>query len=284
MIFLTEGQQIPGKKSQKQIYVDQGILPEVLALAAADRDLEDQIEEISEKITPKHIKAFYKRLVEKRPLVSFDKTDDTLLRDGTKLEGIGCSGKHNPEEYTLYSEAEFASMLQVFGPTQFINDGERNNRGIATVWVDSPHKDLGYISGLVGMRLEIADGMESMHVVGGNLTKLKEAHAHSPALAWGGNQKGNFGRIFGVTSKFVKGYEAIWQKFYEDKKGELDEEVKGHSKKAIEAGEFDEAVAEYRLYISYKKFLAESANAIAEREKKEKREEKKKKKKKPIFA
>jgi hypothetical protein len=272
LIFLTEGQQIPDHKSQKKIYVEQGILPEGLALADADGDLEDQIEEISAQITPEHIKAFYKRLVEKRPLVSFGVNDHTLLRDGRRSitddeTSIGCSGTHDPEQYTLYSEAEFASMLQVFGPTQFINDGRRYNRGqVGTEGDGKAHEDSGYISALVGMRLEIADGMESVHVVEGNLTKLKKAHADSPAPAWGGDQKGDFGRIFGVTSKFVEGYEAIWQKFYEDKKGELGEGDEVAPKKVIGEGEFDEAAAEYRLYISYKKFLAESANAIAERE------------------
>ncbi len=267
LIALTEGQQIPGKRSQKQIYVDQKILPEGLALAAEDGDLKAKIEEISEKITPEHIKAFYKRLVEKRPLASLNKFDDTLLRDGKELKGIGCSGTYDPEQYTLYSEAEFASMLQVFGPTQFINDGRRDNQGqVGTEGGGEAYETSGYISGLVGMRLEVTDGMESVHVVEGNLTKLKDAHADSPAPAWGGDQKGDFGRIFGVTSKFVEGYEAIWQKFYEDKKGELGEEE-------VATNEFDKAAAEYRLYISYKKFLAESANAIAERERERKREE-----------
>ncbi len=265
LIALTEGQQIPDKKSQKKIYVEQGILPEGLALAAEDGDLKAKIEEISEKITPEHIKAFYKRLVEKRPLVSFGVNDYTLLRDGQRSRAndetsIGYSGKHDPEQYTLYSEAEFASMLQVFGPTQFINDGRRDNRGqVGTEGGGEAHEESGYISGLVGMRLEIADGMESVHVAGGNLTKLKKAHADSLALAWAEDLKGDFGRIFGVTSKFVEGYEAIWQKFYKDKKGELGEEE-------VAPNEFDKAAAEYRLYISYKKFLAESAKAIAERE------------------
>lgn len=129
------------------------------------------------------------------------------------------------------------------------------------------------------MRLEIADGMESVHVVEGNLTKLKKAHADSPAPAWGGDQKGDFGRIFGVTSKFVEGYEAIWQKFYEDKKGELGEE-EVDPKKVIKAGEFDKAAAGYRLYISYKKFLPNLLTQLQ----KEKEKEKEKKKKKPIFA
>jgi len=265
LIFLTDGQKIPNKKSQKQIYVEQGILPKGLALAAEDGDLEAQIKEISEQITPKHIKAFYKRLVEKRPLASFNKSDDTLLRDGTRMKGIGCSGNHNPEEYTLYSEAEFASMLQVFGPTQFINDGRRYNEGkVGTEGGGEAHEASGYISGLVGMRLEIDDGMESMHVVGGNLTKQKEAHAN--ALGWAGDHETrDFGRISGVTRKFVEGYEAIWQEFYKDGKGEPGEEEEVRPKK-VGDGEFNDAAAEYRLYISYKKFLAESAKAIAERE------------------
>jgi len=271
LIFLTEGQQIPDKKSQKQIYVEQGILPEDLVLPAADGDLEAQIKEISEQITPEHIKAFYKRLVEKRPLASFGVNDYTLLRTGERSEAdnetsIGCSGKHDPEQYTLYSEAEFASMLQVFGPTQFINDGRRDNEGkVGTEGGGEAHEASGYISGLVGMRLEIADGMESVHVVGGNLTKLKQAHA----LACGREgplKTEDFGRISGVTRKFVEGYEAIWQEFYEDKKGELVKEGEVTPKKVIKAGEFNEAAAEYRLYISYKKFLAESAKAIAEKE------------------
>ena len=186
-------------------------------------------------------------------------------------------GKYDPKEYTLYSEAEFASMLQVFGPTQFINDGRRDNKGIVGKKArgNSSHEDSGYISGLVGMRLEITDGMESVHVFVGNLTKLKEAHALGSEE---GHEISDFGRISGVTNKFVEGYEAIWQKFYEDGKGELCEEEEARSKKVIEVDEFDDAAAEYRLYISYKKFLAESANAIAEREREEGEEKGKKEK------
>ena len=119
LIALTEGQKIPAHPSQKDIYVEQGILPEGLLLARAG-DLKQQILELGQHIRPEHIQAFYKRLVEKRPLVSYCSTDETLLRDGTRMSGPGCSGKYNPREYTLYSEAEFAAMMQVSGPTQFI--------------------------------------------------------------------------------------------------------------------------------------------------------------------
>jgi len=97
LIALTEGQQIFGKKSQKQIYVEQGILKEGLESPAAHDDLKAQINEVSKKVTLEHIKAFYKRLVEKRPLASVGVNDYTLLRDGDKSTdeeiSIGCCGK-----------------------------------------------------------------------------------------------------------------------------------------------------------------------------------------------
>ena len=151
LIALTQGQQIPEHPSQKAIYVEQGILPEGLPLAGAG-DLKAQILELGQHISPEHIQAFYKRLIEKRPLVSYMSDDETLLRDGTRMRGAGCSGNHNPKEYTLYSEAEFAAMLQVSGPTQFINDGNRGNGGQLGNGLN--HETSGIISSLVGMRLE----------------------------------------------------------------------------------------------------------------------------------
>jgi hypothetical protein len=246
LIAITGGQHCTtdGKDtSQKEVYIKQNILSKDLLLEDVGVTIEEQINFILPQITDDNIKKFYARLIEKRPLAFYAEHDKYTLRNGS--EGTGCPGDKDPEEYVVYSEMEFGAMLQVSGPTQFINDGNRFNEGGLT---GDNHENAGRIAAIVGARFEIDDGMESMHCMKGSLQKAESQHTNSlENAAGGGVQVGDFGRIKSVSSEFVKGYKSIWSEFYKDCKACPNTEV-----------EINEPRLEKRLYISYKKFFADA--------------------------
>ena len=235
--------------SQKEVYEQQGILPtnclEGLKITPLSQEL---IESVAAKITPENIRAFYKRLIEKRPKAFYGANDGGFRGRGDlphKFKGDDL----NLPEYVGYSEIEFGAMLQVFGATQFINDGGRGNLG--KIWKEGgatgAHEKSGYISAIAGMRLEADNAMERLHVIGGERDKAITEYKSSKAR---GSKKGEFARMKGVNDTFVEGHKLIWDQFYQK------------NSPAKDGVGFNEKIAEQRLYISYKKFLAESiANA-----------------------
>ena len=244
LVAITGGQSQVNGNTQAALYRDTGILPKETPVEDGS-PLADRIEAMSLLITEDNIKKFYKRLIEKRPLVFWIDDDQYLLRDG-KMQGVGCPGDNNLAEYINYSEMEFGAMLQVSGPTQFINNGSRGNKGGPSA---NDHEEFGRISAIVGARCEINDGMEAFHCIGGNLAR--EVAKHTQATAAGGSLKADLGRIKGVNKEFVEGYQSIWGKFYE-----------GHQNTQADDDVRDFEAIEHRLYISYKKFFADSiANA-----------------------
>lgn len=245
LIWLSGGQKA-GATDQRKVYVKQGILPNEVANVDASKSIEEKIEDLSKQITAKNIKNFYKRLIAKRPLVFYTPRDTNLAREGK--QGVGCLGEKDLEEYINYSEMEIAAMLQVAGPTQFINDGGRHNRG--NLEVDpSKYESSGFISAIVGARLEISDGMEVFHCVKGSLVNAETKREVD------GNGFGDLGRIKQVNNRFVEGYKSIWNKFYE-----------GHQQ--FGGNVVDEKSLKQRLYISYKKFIAQSIEQAAGKNKK----------------
>ncbi len=235
--------------SQKKVYENQGILPKnCLEDLEATTLSPELIDSVAAKITPENIRAFYKRLIEKRPKAFYGANDNVLGRNAALDYKFG--GGLNLPEYVGYSEMEFGAMLQVFGATQFINDGGRDNKG--KIWQEgqgSPHEKAGYISAIAGMRLETIEepSMEMIHVIAGERDKASEAYESSKVE---GSKKSDFARMKGVNDDFVAGHKLIWDEFYPK------------SSPATASGTFNEKAAEHRLYISYKKFLAESiANA-----------------------
>jgi len=115
------------------------------------------------------------RLVEKRPLTFLSSCDATILRDGTHLDDAReewdrngtCTQSQNTvlflDEYLSYDEIMLASLLGVSGHSHFINDGARNNRGVAGR--EGTFQPRGVILGLVGARFERAGRMDATYML-----------------------------------------------------------------------------------------------------------------------
>lgn len=118
------------------------------------------------------------RLIIKRPMVFMGAHDHTLLRDGTDVgyrrNGPSSSVEWNRngtevqdqnqcihlDEYLSYDEIMLGSLMGVSGPSHFINDGDRYNRG--DLDEEGTFEERGIIIGLVGARFERNDRMDSI--------------------------------------------------------------------------------------------------------------------------
>ncbi|KAI0478420.1 hypothetical protein GGR56DRAFT_689217 [Xylariaceae sp. FL0804] len=124
------------------------------------------------------------RLVRDRPLVFMGPRDYTLLRDGTRLAdaagawdrvGTDAEGDNNANanandassssslrlrHYLSYDEMMLGSLLAVSGPSCFVNDGARHNRG-RPAGASSSFAPRGIVVGLVGARFERDDRMDA---------------------------------------------------------------------------------------------------------------------------
>lgn len=115
--------------------------------------------------------SFIDRLLNKRPLMFMTSADLYLLRDGkTKgtggFETIGTMQEKLPlvlKDYISYDEMQIAALLGVSVPTYFINDGDRNNKGIKAI--PGSFEEQGVYVGLVGARFEKPGLMEWQHMV-----------------------------------------------------------------------------------------------------------------------
>lgn len=116
------------------------------------------------------------RLISKRPLTFMGSTDYTLLRDGTRLGGDntelwdrnGTDRQHSSDplsldDYLSYDEIMLGSLMGVSGPSYFINNGNRFNRGIPGE--KGAYEPRGIIIGLVGARFEREGRMDSVYVL-----------------------------------------------------------------------------------------------------------------------
>ena len=117
-----------------------------------------------------------RRLIAKRPLVFMGGMDHTMLRDGTLIHNRphqewarnGTSDQANNnylrlEEYLSYDEIMLGSLIGVSGPSYFINDGNRYNKGVRGK--EDSFVDRGIIIGLVGARFERKDRMDSLYIL-----------------------------------------------------------------------------------------------------------------------
>ncbi|EJT80601.1 hypothetical protein GGTG_00596 [Gaeumannomyces tritici R3-111a-1] len=126
------------------------------------------------------------RLLARRPLAFLNPTDHTVLRTG---ETVDCAARAwdlvgTPEEgtvadpaaaaalrlrdYLSYDEALLGSLLGVSGPSHFINDGGRHNRGVPGE--PGTFEPRGVIVGLAGPRFERRGRMDwHLAVNSGNL-------------------------------------------------------------------------------------------------------------------
>lgn len=137
-----------------------------LVIFAAEKFLEHKVVNGSpaEKALYKNMTTpqFLQRLTDKRPLVFTTRDDDTRLRDGTsfvdknnEFRRVGEEGQTEHlklNDYLSYDEIPLAAMISVSTKTPFINDGRRDNKGIAT----EDHIKDGYMIAQNGVRLEKA--------------------------------------------------------------------------------------------------------------------------------
>jgi hypothetical protein len=131
-----------------------------------------------------------RRLVEKRPLAFLTRRDSTLLRNGLALQDAVNEWDRNGtaqqdmnstlslEEYLSYDEIMLASLVAVSGPSFFINNGNRYNRGIPGP--KGTYQDRGVIIGLVGARFERRDRMDCIPRPAAHLQSLATSSAHGP--------------------------------------------------------------------------------------------------------
>ncbi|KAJ4378127.1 hypothetical protein N0V83_000960, partial [Neocucurbitaria cava] len=115
------------------------------------------------------------RLITKRPLTFMGHSDFTMLRDGTMLNNGTSEWDRNGTnaqdqnthltlaEYLSYDEIMLSSLIGVSGPSHFINDGSRYNRGIPGA--AGTFQTRGIIVGLVGARFERKDRMDSIYML-----------------------------------------------------------------------------------------------------------------------
>lgn len=150
---------------------------------------------------------FINRLITKRPLVFYTEHDVFLLRDGKTtektaglqadpFEEIGSLKQVSPiilDEYISYDEMQLSALLGVSTPTFFINDGNRNNKGIQGA-PESYEKEGVYV-GLVGARFEKEMYMEWQHIM---ITPAQNAPQ------WG----------YGKTKSEESLLLSLWKKFY----------------------------------------------------------------------
>ncbi|KAI1373956.1 hypothetical protein F4677DRAFT_427750 [Hypoxylon crocopeplum] len=115
-----------------------------------------------------------RRLISKRPLAFVGVNDNTLfrtkvsMRDGKAYwDGIGHSMSADAmgelREYMTYDEIMLSSLIGVSGPSYFINDGRRNNRGVRQE--QGTFEPRGIIIGLVGTRFERRMHMDSNFIL-----------------------------------------------------------------------------------------------------------------------
>lgn len=122
--------------------------------------------ELYEEMTPTQL---VDRMIQKRPLVFCESSDSYLLRDGTTgvggFENIGTDHEEELrlEDYQSYFEMSLAAFISLFVPTHFINNGSRDNFGIAST--EETHEPKGIYVGMVGARFERPGLMEWAHMV-----------------------------------------------------------------------------------------------------------------------
>lgn len=114
------------------------------------------------------------RLIYKRPLTFMRYDDYYRLRNGAS--GSGNSGRDlfgnivtasetndiNLNDYISYDEMQLAAFIGFSGPTVFLNNGDRKNKGVAGD--KDTYEKTGIIVGLVGARFERIDKMEARHM------------------------------------------------------------------------------------------------------------------------
>lgn len=244
LAYITGGEHFLDEQNReinhKGVYQEQGILP-ADGIQISGVNIKEKMDSVIPSITPENVKNLYKRLVEKRPKYFYTAEDTTTKERSHDEKKSNDTVKLN--DYISYAEMDFcSSLLQVSGDVNFVNDGNRYNKGLRGV--DDEYEKKGRIAALVGARFEIKDAMESTNLIFGTSQRLEAEH--STALVGIANQRANFGRIQSVNKEFVEGHKEIWDEFY-----------KNQNLTADSSGLLNDRLQQ-RLYISYKKFFADA--------------------------
>eukprot|EP01125_Pyxidicula_operculata_P014476 TRINITY_DN481_c2_g1_i1.p1 TRINITY_DN481_c2_g1~~TRINITY_DN481_c2_g1_i1.p1 ORF type:complete len:535 (+),score=114.67 TRINITY_DN481_c2_g1_i1:106-1710(+) len=116
------------------------------------------------------VRDFIERTIKARPLCFYSHRDVTKLRDGSKpqgsdwaLVGTDNEGSISLKDYMSFDEIQISSLFGISSPTYFINEGDRNNRGIPNTTGD--FEEFGIYVGLVGTRFEHLHLMESQFIL-----------------------------------------------------------------------------------------------------------------------
>jgi len=109
---------------------------------------------------------FVTRLLTKRPLVFWNGTDDTILRDGTSAtrDSLTADKKIPLKDYISYDEMQISAFLGMSSPSYFVNNGNKYNLGKPGNQTTEPFIDRGIIVGQVGARFEKPDVVEYQHM------------------------------------------------------------------------------------------------------------------------
>ncbi|KAI5926190.1 hypothetical protein F4810DRAFT_707801 [Camillea tinctor] len=116
------------------------------------------------------------RMVRKRALVFMNPHDYTVTRDGQRLgpaaqewDRVGTAAESRNATplalgaYLSYDEMLLGSLLGVSGPSFFVNEGRRNNRGRPAA--AGSFEPRGIVVGLVGARFERRDRMDASYIL-----------------------------------------------------------------------------------------------------------------------
>lgn len=101
---------------------------------------------------------FINRLMYARPLSFYTSKDLYLLQNYESGEG-----EITDPYYLTYEEMIFSAYISISCPSNFINDGNRNNRGIKSG--KRNYQRYGIVSGLIGTRFEKEGKMEASYIL-----------------------------------------------------------------------------------------------------------------------
>lgn len=115
---------------------------------------------------------FIERLFSKRPLMFMNYNDACLLRDGTYIANTAETSmdftevkndENRLKEYISYDEMQIGALLSIAGPSLFVNDGDKMNKG--TYGEENSFEKEAIICGAVGCRFERKGLMEYQHML-----------------------------------------------------------------------------------------------------------------------
>jgi hypothetical protein len=154
---------------------------------------------------------FITRLCTKRPLTFCNDKDEYLLKEGAEgqegsafFDAIGTLQEQAPfllANYLSYQEMPFSALINFCVPTFFINDGNRQNKGIEMP--EGTFEKKGIYWAMVGARFERSGLMEHAHMI----VSLEQ---NTPQNGYGRPNVPGFNREKAIVL-------ALWAQFYDSR-------------------------------------------------------------------